>query len=82
MPKSSNFNFRISIAYYQFIWNQCKDSIETFRIDLILFLANLPKISFNFGPTLLSWLEKADPDTYQSILDADRQSQEQFDCKF
>ncbi|MGH8059751.1 MAG: DUF3536 domain-containing protein, partial [Candidatus Entotheonellia bacterium] len=32
-------------------------------------------ISFNFGPTLLAWLEDADPDTYQRILDADHMSQ-------
>ncbi|MBI3326802.1 MAG: DUF3536 domain-containing protein [Nitrospinae bacterium] len=31
-------------------------------------------ISFNFGPTLLAWLEKADPVTYRHILDADRLS--------
>ncbi len=31
-------------------------------------------ISFNFGPTLLEWLEHAAPDTYQSILQADRVS--------
>jgi alpha-amylase/alpha-mannosidase (GH57 family) len=30
------------------------------------------QISFNFGPTLLAWLEKADPATYQQILEADR----------
>ena len=35
---------------------------------------NYARISFNFGPTLLSWMEKADPETYQAILDADRQS--------
>ena len=35
---------------------------------------NYEKISFNFGPTLLSWLERKHPDTYQSILSADRQS--------
>jgi alpha-amylase/alpha-mannosidase (GH57 family) len=28
-------------------------------------------ISFDFGPTLLSWLEKHAPDTYESILSAD-----------
>ncbi len=39
---------------------------------------NYAQISFNFGPTLLSWLESADPATYQSILDADRQSTERF----
>jgi alpha-amylase/alpha-mannosidase (GH57 family) len=32
------------------------------------------QISFNFGPTLLAWLEKADPTTYQQIIEADRLS--------
>jgi len=31
-------------------------------------------ISFNFGPTLLEWLEHAAPGTYQALLDADRAS--------
>lgn len=39
---------------------------------------NYAKISFNFGPTLLSWLEENSPDVYHSILDADRQSRETF----
>ncbi len=39
---------------------------------------NYAQMSFNFGPTLLSWLETADPATYQSILDADRESQKRF----
>ena len=39
---------------------------------------NYSKISFNFGPTLLSWLEENDPVTYQAIIDADRLSMENF----
>ncbi len=35
---------------------------------------NYACISFNFGPTLLSWMEQKDADTYQAILDADKQS--------
>ena len=35
---------------------------------------NYSLISFNFGPTLLSWLEKKAPGTYSLILDADRES--------
>jgi alpha-amylase/alpha-mannosidase (GH57 family) len=31
-------------------------------------------ISFNFGPTLLAWLEKADPTTYRQIVAADHAS--------
>jgi alpha-amylase/alpha-mannosidase (GH57 family) len=37
-------------------------------------VTNYPQISFNFGPTLLSWLESHHPDTYQKILEADRVS--------
>ena len=33
---------------------------------------NYTRISFNFGPTLLSWMEAADPVTYQGILEADK----------
>jgi alpha-amylase/alpha-mannosidase (GH57 family) len=39
-----------------------------------LFVNNYANISFNFGPTLLSWLKSKHPDTYELILDADRQS--------
>jgi alpha-amylase/alpha-mannosidase (GH57 family) len=39
---------------------------------------NYAHISFNFGPTLLSWLEVSDPATYRAILDADKQSIERF----
>ena len=39
---------------------------------------NYAHISFNFGPTLLSWMEDNAPGTYQSILDADRESQLRF----
>jgi len=35
---------------------------------------NYEFISFNFGPTLLSWLEDKAPHAYQRILDADRRS--------
>jgi alpha-amylase/alpha-mannosidase (GH57 family) len=36
------------------------------------------RMSFNVGPTLLSWMQEADPTTYQAILDADRESQSRF----
>src|SRR5512147_784372 len=32
---------------------------------------NYANMSFNFGPTLLSWLETHNPDTYRAILEAD-----------
>lgn len=37
-------------------------------------IVNYPLISFNFGPTLLSWLESHHHDTYYKILSADRES--------
>jgi len=39
---------------------------------------NYAKISFNFGPTLLSWMERHRPEVYEAIIEADRLSQQQF----
>jgi alpha-amylase/alpha-mannosidase (GH57 family) len=39
---------------------------------------NYSRISFNFGPTLLAWLERFAASTYQAVLDADRESQKKF----
>ncbi|MBL0058039.1 MAG: DUF3536 domain-containing protein [Elusimicrobia bacterium] len=35
---------------------------------------NYREISFNFGPTLLSWMERKQPEIYQRIIEADRAS--------
>src|SRR5881396_1219929 len=35
---------------------------------------NFEKISFNVGPTLMTWLERHAPDVYARVLDADRLS--------
>ncbi|HEX7184673.1 MAG TPA: malto-oligosyltrehalose synthase [Thermoanaerobaculia bacterium] len=39
---------------------------------------NYSQISFNFGPTLLAWLEVFAPEVYQAVLAADRESRERF----
>jgi len=39
---------------------------------------NYARISFNFGPTLLSWMEAYDAETYAAILQADKESLEHF----
>jgi alpha-amylase/alpha-mannosidase (GH57 family) len=39
---------------------------------------NYARMSFNFGPTLISWLERAAPETYEAVLAADRESSERF----
>ncbi|MER2997507.1 DUF3536 domain-containing protein [Pontibacter populi] len=41
-------------------------------------LNNYAWMSFNFGPTLLEWMEKKAPETYQAILAADKESQQRF----
>ena len=38
---------------------------------IINIVNNYTNISYNFGPTLLSWLEKHDPDAYHNIIIAD-----------
>jgi alpha-amylase/alpha-mannosidase (GH57 family) len=39
---------------------------------------NYSKISFNFGPSLLSWMERSRPATYEAIIEADRLSAENY----
>ena len=39
---------------------------------------NYSSISFNFGPTLLPWLEKRFPSVYQKIIEADRESLKRY----
>ena len=39
---------------------------------------NYARISFNFGPTLLSWLMENAPRTYRMILDGERRSRKSF----
>ncbi|MBI4916681.1 MAG: DUF3536 domain-containing protein [Acidobacteria bacterium] len=46
------------------------------RIDRIA--NNYARISFDFGPTLLSWLEANAPDTYRAVLAADDESARRF----
>jgi alpha-amylase/alpha-mannosidase (GH57 family) len=48
--------------------------LQTDEGRLTAIVRNYDRISFNFGPTLLAWLERADPTTYARILDADRES--------
>ncbi|RJR51315.1 MAG: DUF3536 domain-containing protein [Desulfobacteraceae bacterium] len=44
-------------------------------IDLV---CNYSSMSFDFGPTLLSWMERHEPQTYRAVVDADRRSRERF----
>ena len=69
-------------------WNEritveCYEPNATSRIldtadRIVRIVNNYASISFNFGPTLLSWLQVRAPRTYQAILDADGMSRQRF----
>lgn len=42
--------------------------------QILKIVNNYAKISFNFGPTLLSWMQTETPHVYQRIIDADHAS--------
>jgi alpha-amylase/alpha-mannosidase (GH57 family) len=46
------------------------------RIDRIV--SNYSRMSFNFGPTLLSWMKDKQPEIHEAIVEADKKSRERF----
>jgi alpha-amylase/alpha-mannosidase (GH57 family) len=46
------------------------------RIEKIV--SNYSRMSFNFGPTVLSWMKDKQPEIYQAIVEADKKSCERF----
>jgi len=46
--------------------------------QIVRILNNYARMSFNFGPTLLSWLQEFAPRTYRMIQDADSASAQRF----
>lgn len=46
--------------------------------ELTHLVDNYSYISFNFGPTLLSWMEEYAPQVYQAILASDKKSRQNF----
>lgn len=75
-------------AYPYHDWNekitaQCYSPNANSRIldreaRIVKLTNNYSRMSFNFGPTLLSWMKDNTPDTYEAIIDADRQSRISF----
>jgi len=65
------------------IANECYEANATSRIldqqgRIVQIVNNYSNISFNFGPTLLAWLEGHEAGIYEKIIQADGQSREQF----
>ena len=46
--------------------------------NIVDIVSNYEYMSFNFGPTLLSWMERHAPEVYSHILEADRRSLKRF----
>lgn len=75
-------------AYPYHDWNEritaeCYAPNATSRIldaegYILQLVNNYAKMSFNFGPTLLAWMEKNAQDVYAAILEADQLSREIF----
>ncbi len=70
-----DWNERITSECY--MPNATSRILDSFK-NIIEIVNNYAAISFNFGPTLLSWLESHAGDDYQNILKADRESQKIF----
>ncbi len=45
---------------------------------IVRIVNNYSRISFNFGPSLLSWMESAAPLVYEAVLGADAESKKRF----
>ncbi|HDR73036.1 MAG TPA: DUF3536 domain-containing protein [Methanoculleus sp.] len=48
------------------------------RGEIVDIVSNYEKISFDFGPTLLAWMEEHAPEVYAAVLRADRDSRRRF----
>ena len=69
-------------------WNErvCSESYATngaarivnIKNQITRIVNNYARISFNFGPTLLSWLKEYAPRTYRMVLDGERRSRKNF----
>jgi alpha-amylase/alpha-mannosidase (GH57 family) len=46
--------------------------------EIVRIMNNYARMSYNFGPTLLSWLQDKAPRTYRMILDADKVSAQRY----
>lgn len=70
-----DWNRRVTAECYA---PNAKSRILDDRNRIVEIVNNYAKISFNFGPTLLAWMEENAPLVYEAVLEADRQSREKF----
>lgn len=90
-PRENPWNGEVEVedsAYPYHDWNdrinaECYAPNAASRIldgdkRVIDIVNNYASISFNFGPTLLAWLEQNRPQVYASVLEADKESIRSF----
>ena len=70
-----DWNARISAECYS---RNAASRILNNNGEIIRVCNNYSRMSFNIGPTLLSWLEENDPLCYKAILEADSIGQKKF----
>ena len=70
-----DWNARINAECYS---RNAASRILNTKGEIIKICNNYSRMSFNIGPTLLTWLEENDPLCYEAILEADRQSRKRF----
>lgn len=66
-----NWNYRIADECYR---PNAFSRVLTPEGKIERIINNYRYLSFNFGPTLLSWLEKKEPEIYEQIIQADKLS--------
>ncbi len=70
-----DWNERICAECYA---NNGAARVVNIKNQITRILNNYSRISFNVGPTLLSWLKENAPRTYRMILDGERRSRKNF----
>ncbi len=70
-----DWNQRITAESYT---PNSKASVLNSEGDLIRRVSNYSRMSFNFGPTLLRWMQQCAPETYSSVLAADVESRNAY----
>lgn len=70
-----DWNERIAVECYA---PNTASRILDFDGKILDIVNNYSSISFNFGPTLFSWMERHRPETYKAILEADKIGIERF----
>ena len=70
-----DWNHRITAECYAPNANARILDAEDYIVNIV---NNYGRISFNMGPTLLSWMESEEPETYRAIIEADKGSARRF----